>query len=852
MDLYKVRCMNPKVRQAIADLLDLSASKGGYKWLAVFMDKSSEPVIHPPENRREIEPTLQATKHLIDSTFEKPVNVDLRTIPAESNAESSLKTITRCRCLKAVSLFDRTGDHLGLLVALHDSSTEPEGQRSQALARIARLVENQLAANLFENRNQDELEHSFSINRAILDTLYDAVVMTDMEGRIQSVNPALERMFGYPEKDLIGTPITKLMPRDIARHHPGYMKAYAAGRTSRKIMGNLRAVQGQRSDGTRFPLQIAITETTVKSQRLLVAALHDITESEAARIDLQRFRRTLDSTLDCVFMFDAETLRFSYVNQGAIDQLGYSEQELLEMHPYDVKPFYPEKPFREMVAPLVNQDTPRINFQTVHRHKDGRNVPVDVSLQYVTLEGDPPRFIAIVRDISEQERHREEIEHLAYFDPLTNLPNRSLIRTKLENAIQSCAASDCFGALMLTDLDDFKAINDTLGHREGDELLIEVSGRFAEIIGEHDSISRLGGDEFLIVINTHHRKRSDAVAEVTQIANRLLQAATQPTETLGNARPVSTSIGFVMFNDASTSASELMRMADIAMYDAKTQGKNHFSLFDEIMQQQMLEEHHLTADLNRALGRNDEIVPWFQPKVDQTGQFTGFEALVRWHHPEQGLLNPGSFIELAEKKNLIIPLGDQMLFKACQQMSEWRRRFPVESWTVSVNISQSQLAMADFPEKVEKTLTDTGLPARMLLLEVTESVVAENIENSIRQMGQLRALGVRFSMDDFGTGYSSLSYIRQLPIDELKIDRSFVDTILHDDESRSIVRVILLLADSLKLTVIAEGIETEEQWQALKKLGCKNFQGFLFSRPRPPEEILEALEQQGSHLPFTS
>lgn len=836
--------MNPEVRKDISDLLDLSACKGGYKWLAVFVDNSSEPVIHPPENSHEIGPTLRATKHLIDSNFESPVNVDLRTPPAETTAAGSATTITRCRCLKAINLFDRMGKHLGLLVALHETSAEPEDQRNHALARIARLTEKQLEADLFESRNQEELEHSFSINRAILDTLYDAVVMTDMEGRIQSVNPALEQMFGYPEKDLIGQPITKLMPRDIARHHPGYMKAYAAGRTPGKIMGNLRAVQGERSDGTHFPLQIAVTETTVKSQRLLVAALHDITESEAARIDLQRFRQTLDGTLDCVFMFDAQTLQFFYVNQGAIDQLGYTQEELLELHPYDVKPFYPEKPFREMLAPLINLETPRLNFQTVHRHKDGHDVPVDISLQYVTLEGDPPRFIAIVRDISQLEKHREEIEHLAYFDPLTNLPNRSLIRTRLESAIEDCAASGCFGALMLTDLDDFKAINDTLGHREGDELLVEVSTRFAEIVGEHDSISRLGGDEFLIVINTRHQKRSEAVDEITGIANRLLQAAKQPTRTLGSARTVSTSIGVVMFNNTSTNASELMRMADIAMYNAKHQGKNHFSLFDEVMQQQMLEEHHLTADLERALGQNDEIVPWFQPKVDQDGQFTGFEALVRWHHPERGLLNPGSFIELAEKKNLIVELGEQVLFQACQYMAEWRQKFPVESWTVSVNISQSQLASPDFPKKVEKILADTGLPASALMLEVTESVVAKNIENSVRQMGKLKAVGVKFSMDDFGTGYSSLSYIRQLPIDELKIDRSFVDTLLHDEESRSIVRVILLLADSLKLTVIAEGIETQEQWQALKKLGCKGFQGYLFSRPQPPEKILGVLEQK--------
>jgi EAL domain-containing protein (putative c-di-GMP-specific phosphodiesterase class I) len=230
--------------------------------------------------------------------------------------------------------------------------------------------------------------------------------------------------------------------------------------------------------------------------------------------------------------------------------------------------------------------------------------------------------------------------------------------------------------------------------------------------------------------------------------------------------------------------------------------------------------------------------------VDQQGRFTGFEALARWHHPERGLLNPGSFIELAEKKNLIVPLSQLILTQACQRMSQWREQFDIDHWTVSVNISQSQLAQGDFPDTIGRVLADTGLPAHALILEVTESVVAENIEASIRQMDRLRSIGVRFSMDDFGTGYSSLSYIRQLPINELKIDKSFVDTLLTDSESHSIVRVILLLSDALGLTVVAEGIESEEQWRALTSLGCPGFQGYYFSRPQPADGILEALCQQ--------
>ncbi len=833
--------MNHKIRHAIADLFELSASTSNNKWLALVLDDSLEPVIHTPADTAEIRSYLQAAEELIDRQSRELIRIDLQETVAVLSGDTAAATFVSTRTLKAVNLFNGKGMHQGLVVALSVTTKQNDAAREETLPRIAQLAEQFISSGTLEDQSQQALEHSFNINRAILNTLYDAVLMTDLQGRIQSVNPALERMFGYPESELIGEFITKLMPPEVAHHHPGYMQAHADGKTTGKIMGNLRAVQGLRADGTCFTLQIAITETRVGSERLLVAALQDITESEEARLSLKRFRKTLDSTLDCVFMFDAQTLQFFYVNQGAIDQLGYTHSELLKLHPYDVKPKYPEFEFRKMIEPLTSGKVRRLNFQTVHRHKDGHELPVDISMQYVKLEGEPARFIAIVRDISEQREHQEAIEHLAYFDPLTNLPNRSLIALRLESCLRNCADTGYFGAVMLSDLDDFKAINDTLGHRDGDQLLVEISDRFSRVLGEHHAISRLGGDEFLVVINTTQRQYRAALEEVSQIARQLLAAAALPTDTLGHGPAISTSLGFVLFNDDSVSSSELMRMADIAMYDAKRKGKNNFSLFDDMMQQELVEEHQLTADLNRALAAGDEIVPWFQPKVDGTGRFNGFEALARWQHPQRGWLGPASFIALAEKKNLIVPLSDQILLHACRQMNSWRERFALEGWTLSVNISQSQLAMASFPDKVAQALEQSGLPASALMLEVTESVIAENIAASIEQMERIRGTGVRFSLDDFGTGYSSLSYLRQLPIDELKIDISFVSTLLTNPETRTIVEIILMLADALKLNVVAEGVEYEEQLQALLELGCKGFQGYFFSRPQPPEVILEQL-----------
>ena len=835
--------MNYKIRQAIADLIELAAGTSSNKWLALVVDDSLEPLIHTTADAAEISSYLQAAEQLIDRQSRELIKIELQETVAVLNGETSRSTFMTARTLKAVNLFNAKGDHQGLLLALSVTPRQSDNLKEDVLPRIAQLAEQFISAGTLEDQSQQALEHSFNINRAILNTLYDGVVMTDLKGNIQSVNPALEKMFGYPESELIGESITKLMPPEVAHHHADYMLAYAEGKTTGKIMGNVRAVTGLRADSTRFTLQIAVTEARVGGERLLVAALQDITESEEARLNLKRFRKTLDSTLDCVFMFDAQNLQFFYVNQGAVDQLGYTISELLGLHPYDVKPHYSESEFRKMIAPLVSGEVPRLNFQTVHRHKNGHDLPVDILLQYVKLEDEPARFIAIVRDITAQHKYKEEIEHLAYFDPLTNLPNRSLIAIRLESCLRKCAQTSCFGAVMLTDLDDFKSINDTLGHRDGDQLLIEISNRFASVLGDRHAISRLGGDEFLVVINTRHQDYTAALEEVSLIAEQMLTAAAQPTDALRHASPTSTSLGLVLFNDDSISASELMRMADIAMYDAKKKGKNHFSLFDDIMQQELVEELRLTADLNRALSTEDEIVPWFQPKVDRNGRLIGFEALARWQHPERGLLNPISFIELAEKKNLMVPLSDEILFKTCRLMNSWREQFSIDDLSVSVNISQSQLAMGNFPDKVAKALAETGLPASVLILEVTESVIAENIAASIQQMGRLREMGVRFSLDDFGTGYSSLSYLRQLPIDELKIDKSFVNSLLCDAETRAIVKIILSLADVLKLDVVAEGVEQEEQWQALQELGCSGFQGYFFSRPQPPEIILKKLQE---------
>jgi len=740
-----------------------------------------------------------------------------------------------------IDLIDRDAVTIGTLSVEWKDESALADDRREAVNRFARLVQDHLQIAVL-----DELHTSLNDKNAQIALLSEVarqtsngVVVTDLEGRINWVNDGFQKVTGFSREEVVGRKPGSFLQGSLTDPETvGYMHQ----RLSQQRDFDVELINYNRN-GTPYWVRIHCEPLKLYGGRTsgFMAIQTDIDAEKRSKEKLERFRQTLDSTLDCVFMFDAATLKFFYVNQGAVDHLGYSEAELLEMHPYDIKPRYGVSEFRKLVRPLVERKIPRFNFETVHRNKNGTDVPVEVFLQYIELEGDKPRFVAIVRDITEQKKQTHAIEQLAYFDPLTKLPNRRLIRTKLDQAMASCASTGQFGAVLLSDLDDFKTVNDTLGHRFGDDLLVEIAGRFTRVLPHASDLSRLGGDEFLFILTALGDSTERAMEKSIAIGQALLQAAASPTEILGDTKSVSTSLGIVLFDGDKIPASELMRMADIAMYDAKKKGKNCFSVFDDAMQKKLINEHDLTRDLILAINRNDEIVPWFQPKVDPDGRWVGFEALVRWDHPERGLLNPGQFVDIAESQNLMPALGEAVLVRACELMSAWRQQYPIQNWTLAVNVSQSQLAMDDFPAKVEQVLARTNLPAQNLQLEITESVVAENIHGCIAQMNRLRRLGVSFSLDDFGTGYSSLSYLRQLPIDELKIDKSFVETLLLYEEGYSIVRAILQLAQSLNLSVVAEGIEEEAQLKALANLGCKRYQGFLFSRPQAPGKIRDRL-----------
>ncbi len=448
-------------------------------------------------------------------------------------------------------------------------------------------------------------------------------------------------------------------------------------------------------------------------------------------------------------------------------------------------------------------------------------------------------------DVSERKQAEDEIRNLAFYDPLTKLPNRRLMLDRLGQALTSSARHGSHGALMLFDLDDFKILNDTQGHDAGDRFLVEVASRMESCIREGDTVARLGGDEFVVILEDLD---AEAVAAMqAEIVAVKIQAALSQSYSIdpgfstksdeSHSVHCTASIGIALFRDQSLSVDELMKRADTAMYQAKAAGRNTLRFFDPDMQVVVATRATLNADLRVALGENQFLL-LYQPQVDGEANVTGAEALVYWQHPRRGLIAPSNFIRQAEDSGVILPLENWILEAACRQLVLWTEQAETAHLTMAVNVSARQIRQKDFVEQVLIVLSETGANPRKLCLEVTESLLLQDVEDVIDKMILLKAEGVSFALDDFGTGYSSLAYLKRLPLSQLKIDLSFVRDALTDSNDAAIARTIIALGQSLGLSVIAEGVETLEQKEFLARLGCHAYQGYLFGRPGAAENVL--------------
>ncbi len=482
-----------------------------------------------------------------------------------------------------------------------------------------------------------------------------------------------------------------------------------------------------------------------------------------------------------------------------------------------------------------SQATPRDKLEGQRRN--GSLFPVNLSVSETTRQG-KRAFIALVRDMTQHYLDMEENRRLAYLDPLTGLPNRRLLLDRLKQAMLSAQRSGQHGALMFLDLDNFKQINDSLGHEMGDVLLQQVAHRLSACLREGDSIARVGGDDFVVLLEALSPQEREAATQSEGIASKLLHALGQ-TYTLGEHTHASTaSVGIVVFKDAHENMDALMKEADVAMYQAKAAGHNTIRFFNPSMQAAAAAHATLEKEMRRGLTEN-EFLLHYQVQVDGSGIVVGVEALARWNHARRGMVPPGQFIPLAEETGLILPLGQWVLDAACAQLVAWSGDPRRAHWSVAVNVSALQFAQTDFVSRVDAALRKTGANPRLLKLELTESMLVKDVEEIIAKMNAIKSRGVSFSLDDFGTGYSSLTYLKRLPLAQLKIDQSFVRDILTDASDAVIARTVLALGHSLGLKVIAEGVETAQQRDFLAELGCDAFQGYYFGRPSPASELDE-------------
>jgi diguanylate cyclase (GGDEF)-like protein len=448
---------------------------------------------------------------------------------------------------------------------------------------------------------------------------------------------------------------------------------------------------------------------------------------------------------------------------------------------------------------------------------------------------------------SQLQASRSAMQELAFSDSLTELPNRRLMQDQLRRACVGGERNGSHAAFLLLDLDNFKSLNDTFGHAAGDEFLVQVARRLKSVLRESDMVARFGGDEFTVLLEGLSPDRAIATRDVEAVLRKLTQVFAAPFGLSAGPHTSSASIGVTLFSGASQDVMELTRQADLAMYKAKQDGGQGWRFFDSEQQVAAAERHELEQDLARALSQ-EQLFLEYQVKRDARGFSTGAEVLLRWRHPARGMVSPAQFIPVAESTGLIVPIGAWVLRKACEQLALWAEKTDLAHLGLSVNMSAVQFHQIDFVQQVESVLAATGAPAHRLRLELTESLLVKNTEQVIEKMRALKVTGVTFSLDDFGTGYSSLAYLKRLPLDELKIDRSFVRDLLTDENDMAIVKTILLLAETMSLEVVAEGVETPEQHAMLARYGCPGYQGYLYGRPVCIEEfeaVLTGVGQEG-------
>ncbi len=670
------------------------------------------------------------------------------------------------------------------------------------------------------------LRHNVSMGGAM--SSGEAFATVDREGRFTYVNEQAEKLLGRDAAELLGRAIWSCFQKTVwIRLEEAFRRSMGSGEVLE--VEELDARLSARIEARGYPFGGG-----------LAVHLRDVTARHKAQEHLRLLESSIARLNDVVIITEAGPFnepgpRIVFVNEAFERRTGYRREEVLGRTPRLLQgPDTQRRELDRIRAAMEQWQPARVDL--INYKKNGEPFWVDLEVSPVWDEARRlTHWVAVGRDITERKTAEEKIQYLAFYDPLTRLPNRQLLLDRLHHAL-SDNERPREGALMFIDLDNFKVLNDTLGHQKGDQLLQQVAERLRSCVHRGDTVARLGGDEFVILLENNHYKPLDPSAAAHAVSERILGKLGEPYVLSGHLHHSTCSIGVTLFGRAPWTVSELLKQADLAMYQAKNAGRNAVCFFDPEMQAVATANATLATDLRQAWRENQFLID-YQPQVGADGRMSGVEALLRWRHPHRDLVAPADFISTAEETSLIIPIGRWVLEQACAQLAQWAKRPDRRHLSIAVNVSVRQFRHPDFVDEVMTAIADAGIAPHKLKLELTESLLAEGIEVTVAKMGSLKDMGVTLSLDDFGMGYSSLSYLKRLPLDQLKIDKAFVKDILTDANDAAIARTIIGLAQSLGLSVIAEGVETREQRDFLAQQGCLEYQGYLFCKPLPIEEL---------------
>ncbi len=674
-------------------------------------------------------------------------------------------------------------------------------------------------------------ENAMNRYQAVLKTTRDGFWLTDMKGNLLEVNQAYADMSGYMIEELLNMHISEVDALDSRDDVKERIKKISSE-------GNaLFESKHRKKDGSLFDVEVSVSH--LPEQQQFVSFFRDISarkkNRERLEASLEFSNNLIRSMQDGFSILDQNAVTID-ANPAFCRMTGFTREELIGTTP--PFPYWPPEEHEKIDASFRCTLKGEMNdWELTFMHKEGRRFPVIVSPSVVKdKDGSIASHIATVKDISERKLTERKIEYLAYHDQLTGLPNRALLLDRLKQAMVSSERHGWSGALLFIDVDNFKNLNDTLGHDVGDMLLKEVANRLESCVREGDTVARLGGDEFVVMLLELDMQMLEAAAQTEAIGDKILAQLRQPYQLANHLYHCTASIGITLFNENHQTMEELMKQADITMYQSKKAGRNTLRFFDRRMQESIDARVGMEHELRRALSEK-QLELYYQIQTNSDHQALGAEALIRWKHPEKGMIYPEQFIPLAEESGLILPIGQWVLETACSQISSWQRQAITKNLTLSINVSARQFKDPEFVFQVQDAIARNKINPMRLKLELTESLLQENIDETISTMNALKKLGVRFSLDDFGTGYSSLQYIKRLPLDQIKIDRSFVHDIATNTSDKAIVHTIIAMAEGLNMNVIAEGVEAQEQMEMLLNQSCTHYQGYLFGKPEPIEQF---------------